>query len=64
MQPVLQLKKRGSGEKYKPATEAQLKQANDLWEKERKSKEDVRLLEASDDDEEMDTDSTQRGNYM
>jgi hypothetical protein len=64
LQPVLQLKKRGSGDKYKPATEAQLKQATDLWEKERKSREDGRLLEASDGDEEMDTDSTQRGNYM
>ena len=59
LQPVLQLKRRGSGEKYKPATEAQIKQATELWEKEKKSRDDALL---GTDDEEMDTEPTAGGN--
>ena len=40
LQPVLQLKKRGTGDKYKAASDDQLKLATELWEKARKDRDD------------------------
>jgi hypothetical protein len=61
LQPVLQVKKRGTGEKYKAASEDQLKLATELWEKARKDKDDELLRASEDEDEDMETDSGARG---
>ena len=62
LQPVLQLKKRGTGDKYKAASDDQLKLATELWEKAKKDRDDDLLRPSEDEDEDMETESTARGN--